>query len=115
MLDSCQSASYGSAELGWRRYGRVVRAVRNPIDSIYSFWHFLLTFDELGIKRNHTARIHLDHVLGSVPEEELGLLKLASDWVAHDEYWSAVPLPQHVVLYENLRGQCVVLAHDFHS
>lgn len=71
--------------------------------------------------QNHTARFDRGHLLGSEETEQDKLVGLTRAWVFHDgtyaldatvkaaveqaasAYWTKVPLPQHIVRYEDLK------------
>ena len=78
----------------WRQFDRQVHVVRNPIDAIFSYFHFRHS-------HSHEDRVDVD-ILGADERQEV--LRLARRWVAHADYWEKVPLQSHELRYEDLRS-----------
>nr|XP_019050039.1 hypothetical protein I302_00460 [Kwoniella bestiolae CBS 10118]OCF28969.1 hypothetical protein I302_00460 [Kwoniella bestiolae CBS 10118] len=92
--------SYGDDDAEWlplvEEFERIVQVVRNPLDSLWSFWHFLRN------DLNHTSRIAGIDLLGLHHLSELDLM--AHAWVQHTEYWMNLDKPRVMVRYEDFRG-----------
>ncbi|WWC98975.1 hypothetical protein V866_005869 [Kwoniella sp. B9012] len=92
--------SYGDDNSEWspqvEEFERVVQVVRNPLDSLWSFWHFLRN------DLNHTSRSDGIDVLGLHHLSELDLM--ANAWVQHTDFWMNLDKPKVMVRYEDFRG-----------
>lgn len=93
---------------GPEQYARVIHIVRNPLDALWSWWHFLRD------KGDHTSRQAGVDQLGLEHLAEVDLM--AHAWVQHTAYWigrastpvhallSAQPKHAMILRYEDLRG-----------
>lgn len=77
----------------WTQFSRDVHLIRNPLDSIFSYYNFRHT-------HSHEDRVDIDQ-LGEADAHEV--LLLARRWVEHAEYWDNVPLRSYELRYEDLR------------
>ena len=52
---------------------------------------------------SRTDRASIDHIFGKSGKERADAILLAKRYKDHDNYWRAVPLLSHTLIYEHLR------------
>ncbi|KAK4699970.1 hypothetical protein P7C70_g6282, partial [Phenoliferia sp. Uapishka_3] len=109
--------------------GQVVHLIRNPIDALYSWWHFahvprvrftfhipwplVLSLPTLCAHQTrhdqlaHSSRITLPagQLLGSTPDQMRDLTLRARVWQHHADYWRRSRIPTHLIRYEDLSNE----------
>ncbi|GAA93841.1 uncharacterized protein L969DRAFT_92244 [Mixia osmundae IAM 14324] len=86
-------ADKGDADMHWQLFDRSVRIIRNPLDTVFSLYNFALT-------HSHTGRVEDLAPFGDA--DRVHLARHLNLWSSHEDYWSRVPIQEHLIRYEDL-------------
>ncbi|KAM0747236.1 UAA-domain-containing protein [Meredithblackwellia eburnea MCA 4105] len=85
----------------YKRFDQTVHLVRNPLDSVASWWHLDNSPRTAEGFQDHENRIDVKQF---GPEHRLEMLDLARRWRDHAIYWQQAPILTHTLRYEDLRS-----------
>ncbi|KAK4705233.1 hypothetical protein P7C70_g963, partial [Phenoliferia sp. Uapishka_3] len=85
----------------YKRFDQAVHLVRNPLDSIASWWHLDNSPKTAEGFQDHENRIKIGQFGDSQREE---MLRLARRWRDHALYWETAPILTHTLRYEDLHA-----------
>ncbi|KAL8280717.1 hypothetical protein RQP46_007040 [Phenoliferia psychrophenolica] len=88
--------------LNLKMFDQAVHLVRNPVDALFSGWHLGHVPKTNNGQLDHAGRLELDHGLGATPAERADVINRARIYLNHYEFWGGVPVPTHLVRYEDL-------------
>ncbi|KAK4330598.1 UAA transporter family-domain containing protein [Rhodotorula toruloides] len=89
-----------------KQFDSAIHLVRNPLDAISSWYHFLHTSRTAEGVYNHTARVELPGgKFGKEQRKEI--LEYAKRWRRHTTYWQHAPISTRVLRYEDLTARLI--------
>ncbi|KAM0789872.1 hypothetical protein ACM66B_006718 [Microbotryomycetes sp. NB124-2] len=95
---------YTSARAGYyKQYDQVVHLIRNPLDSIASWYHLSHAPKSAEGNFDHEAKVTLPGGKFSRLQRD-SLVDMAERWGRHALYWSQAPVLTHTLRYEDLKA-----------
>ncbi|GEM11000.1 zinc finger, C2H2-type transcription factor [Rhodotorula toruloides] len=90
----------------YKQFDSAIHLVRNPLDAISSWYHFLHTSRTSEGVYNHTAKVELPGGKFGV-EQRKEILEYAKRWRRHTTYWQHAPISTRVLRYEDLTARLI--------